>query len=59
MDEPILQVQEIAQVTDGVPLRSYYGDERRRLHAPAFYGVERRIPDPPCEQDWDREPAPN
>ena len=56
MDEPILQVQEIET---RIPLRSYYGDERRRLHAPAFYGIERRIPDPLTEQDWDREPAPN
>ena len=55
MDEPILQVQEF----ETVPLRSYYGEDRRRLHAPAFDGIERRIPDPPCEQDLDRESAPN
>ena len=55
MDEPILQVQEI----ETVPLRSYYGDERRRLFADAYCGVERRIPEPPTEQDLEREPAPN
>lgn len=56
MDEPVPHLQEIEL---GVPLRSYYGEDRRRLHAPAYDGAERRIPDPPTEQDWDREPAPN
>ena len=56
MDEQTTQLQEIPMRE---PLRSYYGEERRRLLAPAFDGIERRIPDPPCEQDLDREPAPN
>ena len=55
MDEPTPQLQEIET---RVRLRSYYGEERRRLHAPGYDGIERRIPDPPTEQDWDRE-APN
>ena len=55
MDEPTLQLQEIEL---GAPLRTYYGDDRRRLCAQAYEGIERRIPDPPTEQDWDREPAP-
>lgn len=49
MDEQTPRLQEIPM--QEVPLRTYYGDERRRLLAPAFYGVERRIPDPPTEQD--------
>ena len=35
------------------PLRTYYGEERRRALCGAYDGVERRIPDPPTEQDWD------
>ena len=31
----------------------------RRLFPDGYDGVERRIPDPPCEQDLDREPPPN
>ena len=41
------------------PLRRYYGDERRRLFPDGYDGVERRIPDPPTEQDLDREASPN
>lgn len=55
MDEQTTELQEI-QMHE--PLRSYYGDERRRLFA-VYDGVERRIPDPPTEQDWYRDPAPN
>ena len=51
MDEQTTELQE-------VPLRTYYGEERRRLFAGDYDGIERRIPDPPTEQDWDRE-APN
>ena len=56
MDE---QTTELREIPLQEPLRGYYGEERRRLHAPAYDGIERRIPDPPTEQDWDREPAPN
>jgi hypothetical protein len=52
MDEP----QEIAATP---PLRRYYGEERRRLFAGEFPGPERRIADPPTEQDLDREAQPN
>lgn len=52
MNEPTTGLQEIP-----MPLRTYYGEERRRLFAPAYDGIERRIPDPPTEQDWDREAA--
>jgi hypothetical protein len=41
------------------PLRRYYGEDRRRLFAGAYDGIERRIAEPPCEQDEDREPPPN
>jgi hypothetical protein len=40
-------------------LRRYYGDERRRLFPGAYEGLERRLLDPPTEQDEDREPPPN
>jgi hypothetical protein len=50
------QLQEIAEPRT---LRRYYGDERRRLFPGAYDGVERRLADPPTEQDWDPEPPPN
>jgi hypothetical protein len=56
MDEEISLPQEV-QLTPR--LRTYYGDERRRPCADPYDGVERRIPDPPCEQDLDREAPPN
>ena len=40
-------------------LRTYYGDERRGACAQPYDGIERRIPDPPCEQDYDRDASPN
>jgi hypothetical protein len=55
MDED-LQLQEISEAPT---LRRYYGDERRRLFPGAYDGLERRLADPPCEQDEDREPPPN
>ena len=42
-----------------VPLRSYYGDDRRNPLCNPYDGVERRIIDPLTEQDEDREPPPN
>jgi hypothetical protein len=56
MDEQTTGLQEIPMRE---PLRGYYGDERRRLFADGYDGIERRIPDPPTEQDWYREPGPN
>lgn len=41
------------------PLRTWYGEERRRLFAPRYDGLERRLADPLTEQDEDREPPPN
>ena len=55
MDEQQPHLQEI----EPTPLRTYYGDERRRPLCGAFDGVERRILDPLTEQDEDREPPPN
>jgi len=56
MDEQTTQLQEIPMRE---PLRTYYGDERRRLFADGYDGMERRIPDPPTEQDLEREAGPN
>jgi hypothetical protein len=53
-EQPTLQ-----EIQLGTPLRTYYGDERRRPLGGAYDGAERRIPDPPTEQDWDPEPPPN
>ena len=55
MDEQQPRLQEI----EPTPLRTYYGDERRRPLCGAFDGVERRNLDPLTEQDEDREPPPN
>jgi hypothetical protein len=54
--EEELGLQEIAREPT---LRRYYGDERRRLFPGAYDGAERRLIDPPTEQDEDREPPPN
>ena len=54
MDEQTPQEVEIPP-----PLRTYYGEERRRPLQDRYDGVERRIPDPPTEQDFDREASPN
>ena len=56
MDDETSLPQEI-QIA--APLRTYYGEERRRALAGPYDGAERRIPDPPCEQDYDREAPPN
>ena len=53
-EEPQLQ-----EIGEAATLRRYYGDERRRLFPGAYDGVERRLADPPTEQDEDREPPPN
>ncbi|HYL90356.1 MAG TPA: hypothetical protein VEU32_16505 [Burkholderiales bacterium] len=55
VDEPTTGLQEIPMEE---PLRTYYGEERRRLFAD-YDGIERRIPDPPTEQDRYREAGPN
>jgi len=55
MDEPTTLLQEIPM---GEPLRTYYGEDRRRLFV-VYEGIERRIPDPPTEQDWYRDAGPN
>ncbi len=56
MDEQATGLQEIPMHE---PLRTYYGDERRRPFAGGYDGIERRIPDPPTEQERYRDPAPN
>ena len=54
--EEDLRLQEIGEAPT---LRRYYGDERRRLFPGAYDGLERRLADPPTEQDVDREAPPN
>jgi hypothetical protein len=56
MDDEMSTPQEV-QIAP--PLRRHHGEDRRRLHEGEYDGVERRIPDPPCEQDFDREAPPN
>ena len=55
MDEEQPSLQGI----EPTPLRTYYGDERRRPLLGAYDGIERRILDPLTEQDEDRDPPPN
>ena len=53
MDEP-LQLQELPPQ----PLARYDGEDRRRP-CMEWLGVERRLIDPPCEQDHPEEFGPN
>ena len=59
MDQEQMEQQPATQQEAPQPLRTYYGDERRRLFAAPYDGIERRIPDPYTEQDEDRDPPPN
>jgi hypothetical protein len=40
-------------------MRRYEGEERRRPRVEEWIGVDRRLMDPPCEQDHPEELGPN